>query len=523
MRCATCDYPLWNLTTRNCPECGQAFQPSDFEFTPNSVQFCCPHCEQAYYGTTSRGHLHPIEFDCVSCGAHIHMDECVLRPAEGVTDDQTTPVRIPWLDRRKEGRTKAWFRMIGWSLIRPGRSMRGLPLESSQYDAWLFLLITQTIVSLVSTLPALAIVIMMLMTGPPAGRGASAVLATFAGFGLGALVFSLFYAAIWGLATHGLLRLGGVAHGGMGRTMQAICYSSGANICTAVPCFGQYFGWIWWLVSAVLMVKDGQKVSGGRASFAVLTFPVLSILTVVGLYVWLIFYSLNAAGAMMAGQAGNPMVMVEAQAMATALNDWREDNGAWPTHAVELVDDGYLTDEWDYVTSMSMTTPMDVPLGDGGLHEIATANAARRARLVNAAKADLPEDVIAHRLGDFVFTYHGMATPPPDPSLWIVVQIPDPDADPSVASGGSWPQQHMAYAVDANGVVTTFPAANAAMNLAQQNRVRARNGLPMLPDLLTIRHGAPAREGDAPLDPAMEGAIGPMDGAEPPPGEDGGG
>ena len=87
MRCKTCDYPLWQIRDRKCPECGSAFRPSDFEFTLNSVRFCCPHCEQAYYGTGANGHISPRTFACVSCAKVIDMDEMVLLPAEGVKDE----------------------------------------------------------------------------------------------------------------------------------------------------------------------------------------------------------------------------------------------------------------------------------------------------------------------------------------------------------------------------------------------------------------------------------------------------
>ncbi len=86
MRCTSCDYALWNLKTRRCPECGRAFRPGDYEFVPNSVQFCCPHCNQAYYGTGPKGHLVPEEFDCVRCSRRIGMDEMALLPAEGVDE-----------------------------------------------------------------------------------------------------------------------------------------------------------------------------------------------------------------------------------------------------------------------------------------------------------------------------------------------------------------------------------------------------------------------------------------------------
>ncbi len=103
MRCKQCDYRLWNLRRRDCPECGSPFKPSDYEFVINSVRFCCPHCNQAYYGTGEFGHLVPIEFDCASCGTHIHMDETIVLPTENVREEQTQVDQNPWLDRRKRG------------------------------------------------------------------------------------------------------------------------------------------------------------------------------------------------------------------------------------------------------------------------------------------------------------------------------------------------------------------------------------------------------------------------------------
>ncbi len=73
MRCKTCGYRLWNLTEQRCPECATPFRPSEFEFVPNSVQFCCPHCGQAYYGTGPQGHLEPASFVCAKCGNAIQM------------------------------------------------------------------------------------------------------------------------------------------------------------------------------------------------------------------------------------------------------------------------------------------------------------------------------------------------------------------------------------------------------------------------------------------------------------------
>ena len=121
MRCRTCDYALWNLPARLCPECGAAFRPSDFEFVPNSVRFCCPHCDQVYYGTTATGHLEPDRFDCVRCGERIAMDEMVLRPHEGLAEHLTQLGSNPWLQRHRRGRFKAWCATIGAALVSPLR------------------------------------------------------------------------------------------------------------------------------------------------------------------------------------------------------------------------------------------------------------------------------------------------------------------------------------------------------------------------------------------------------------------
>jgi hypothetical protein len=120
------------------------------------------------------------------------------------------------------------------------------------------------------------------------------MLLSLVGMFFGSIAASLGMAGLWGLTAHGLLRVsGGCAHG-LGRTFQAICYGSGANMLSAVPCVGAYVGWIWWAVSAVLMLKEGQCVSGRRASVAVLALPCALALLVLGLYAWTIAAAMAA-------------------------------------------------------------------------------------------------------------------------------------------------------------------------------------------------------------------------------------
>ncbi|MFQ5491091.1 MAG: hypothetical protein ACE5GE_10245 [Phycisphaerae bacterium] len=287
MRCKVCDYRLWNLRSRHCPECNTPFAPSDYEFVPNSIQFICPHCSQAYFGTADNGHLVPNEFDCVACSRHIHMDEMVLLPTSGLEEEQTLPDRLAWLERGERGFFRAWLGAIGKALVAPGRLIKSVPPASSLASAWWFLLFNHLPVLLLAFVPFF---ILSFVAGAAAGGGGA--MAAGMGFGFGVVVCLTLvglnaFVALWGGITHGTLCVLARPAGGFRRTYQALCYSSGANVTSAVPCVGPYFGWIWWLVSAVLMVKQGQQVSGWRASAAVLLLPVASLACIVGFYGWM--------------------------------------------------------------------------------------------------------------------------------------------------------------------------------------------------------------------------------------------
>lgn len=91
MRCETCDYPLFDIRERTCPECGTPFRPSQFEFSHCGVRFCCLHCDQQYYGTGHRGHLVPKAFRCIRCNNDVNMNEMVVRvPLHKVLERQRT-------------------------------------------------------------------------------------------------------------------------------------------------------------------------------------------------------------------------------------------------------------------------------------------------------------------------------------------------------------------------------------------------------------------------------------------------
>jgi hypothetical protein len=496
MRCRTCEYPLWNIPARQCPECGGPFLPSEYQFVPNTVEFCCPHCQQSYYGTTDKGHLFPPQFACVKCARPVSMDEMVLRPAPGFEESVTQPDHNPWIERPRLGRTKAWFAMIGRSLVAPARLMNATPPTSSVGQAWWFAVVTLLITMFASVVPMMLFFMVMIglaggggMGGGGMGGGAAIIFVVFlvmliAGFGLTLLLILL-----WGWLTHVLLRMTGPVEFPVGRTFHAICYSSGANLLTAVPCIGGYgLGMIWWIVSAILMTQRAQKVGGGRATFAVLTPPIVGFGLFIAGYAALII-SVGAINATMTGMATAPPLAnsYEAQAVTRGLVNFNFDKGGGrPPHAAYLID-GVAITPFELIGGDTATMLEDVPVPGGTLNDLAYKTPEERKAIQAAMAAALPPDVVAHRLGDFVFTYHGVPTDASASMLWVAVMCDDPGA----MSG--WPAIDPVVIGFADGTTTSVARFDFPSQLAAQNVLRDAVGLPPLPaTLLDITHDAPA-------------------------------
>jgi hypothetical protein len=507
MRCKTCDYPLWNLKARQCPECGAAFEPDEFEFVVNSVRFCCLHCDQSYYGTGPRGHLVPREFNCVKCGRRVSMNEMVLRPAQGVEEQQTQVERMPWLDRTVQNRFRRWVGTIGMALVAPGRLMRTVPEQSRTLQAWSFAILTHFVVAIVAVLPLMCLMGVPLVT---VGGGRTTTMASrmaVSSLVSGGMLFvtAVVLSASWGLTVHLILRLTGTLSAGLGRTYQAICYSSGANVTSAVPCLGLWLGWIWWVISAVFMVRDAQRVSGGRAALAVLPFPLLIAIAAGGGYFSLVYFAMSAGPAGNAPFAMNQFASSETQIVTANLFSYATlHNGNWPGHAAELCSFDRNFPVGSFIVTGSNTDESLVPVGDTNLGQLPFLPPNKCAMAVQRAASALPSDVAAHRLGDFVFTYHGIDSRAADPGLWIVVLSPDPSAQGvrQLPSAGT-------YVGLADGTVRTVPGPTG-MAVAAQNQLRAKYNLPPLPDPATVTHALPGRAGMAASRPAEQAVDDPQ-------------
>lgn len=523
MHCRNCSYPLWNLAARRCPECGDAFRPSEFRFEPHGVRFCCPRCNQPYFGTSEDGLPEPRSFECVRCHAAIDVDEMVLRPGLGVEDRQRQKDYMPWFDGTL-GRWKAWFLTIGKSISDPRSLIRAAPEDSSFSRAWRFGSVTSFLFLLVGLVLPYALYFgafmpfVMMGAGAGAGFGGTAIVWWLAGMAaalVGGLVFCAASVLLWAGLAHLFLRVTGGAAAGFRRTMHAVGYSAAAGVFTAIPCCGPNVGWIAWLVSGILMLMEGQKVGGVRATFAMLMFPILSFAISAVAYVGLMYAMMSGFNtvAMMppAGMATNV-----GQVQAAVMTHAQTVDPGGPSHAIELVE-GSTWLGWSLVAPNTATYAEDVPVGGTTLEDFSSLTPSARRTAVQAAIDALPEDVVAHRLGDFVFTHHGADLLAAPPGLWVVLMIPDPDvnADPQ-------PEDVIEIAT-AGGNVMTVARSALAEQTARQNEVRAGAGLPPLPDLTRVTHDAPARASDAPpegqqtADEGAEDAEG-AGGAEEPPG-----
>jgi len=404
------------------------------------------------------------------------MDEMVLRPAVGIAEEQATPQPAPWLERRKLGFLRAWLRTVGQALVHPTRLIESVPAGSSATTAAWFAFMTMLPAYVVCLVP---FGLMGLGMAAASGGGGPPWIAMVMGMAiLGVLCAAgmILWLLLWWGVTHGVLYVVARPAAGPRRTFQALCYSAGANATTAAPCLGMYVGPIWWLVSAVVMVARGHKVSAVRAALAVLALPVLSVVAAVGFEIvllgWLIPMSVRSSVPGVVGSSTAPYGIQNELCSYAYAHD-----GKGPTHALVLVERGRLrADDFFYTRGIPGNTRSLVPGTTVGAFR--AFSPAERAAIVEATVQALPPSPVIHCVGDYIFTYHGIDLKDPllDGRLWFFVVVPGrseavPDA-PTVI-----------YVGFANGALEEWDVADLPMRLLAQNRIRAKCGLPPLPDL----------------------------------------
>lgn len=483
MRCRQCDYSLWTIQGRTCPECGAPFKPSDYQFQRGSVAFRCPHCSQDYYGTSPEGHLEPRAFDCVRCGKHISMDEMVLEPAEGMgtADDRTTALRNPWLDRAAIGRVRAWFQSVGKVLGDPNGFAGSLRPGAPNADAWKFFgvcLGVQVILSMICAAPG-AIIFLTGGMGAAPPMPKSLIVWSFVWPAVEPIIYHVAIVFLGAAVMHLLLLMLRTASYPFSRTLQLALYAEGGvTVLAAIPCVN-IIARLWWAVIVAFLLGRGQRCHPGIGAVAAVPIIILAFVLSIVMGVAPMMGVLGPAGVMRTWTMSSTTSSTvggtnPASGFGANLATAAADGAATPLDALA---DGDITGEG----LMHVVAPEGSGAGIGGLafgevlvgagSELVRAEAARMA-------ARLPPSPAPFRVGQAIFCYRGVPASATQiaggvvTSPWLAISI---SRDPA----GS-------VTTYAAGGERTFPRSQLASELVLENARRATVGLPAIPDPATM-------------------------------------
>lgn len=124
MRCARCDYLLWDLPKNRCPECALPFDVTDYAFAKDSVQFQCPCCQTGYWGVDRNGLPYPSKFECVTCGVDLDVASMPVRPMTETAHGKPIGCGTPWDDRGHAGWVRGFVDGVSRLAIAPAEYFR---------------------------------------------------------------------------------------------------------------------------------------------------------------------------------------------------------------------------------------------------------------------------------------------------------------------------------------------------------------------------------------------------------------
>ncbi len=483
MRCRNCDYPLWRIEARACPECGTGFKPSEFVFRPSGVTFHCPHCRQSYYGTGEKGHLEPPSFVCVQCHQPVTMDEMILEPAPGIGDDDAGRPPNPWRERKTTGLWKAWWRSVKGVLNTPALFAQSIPNEATIGEALSFFLVSlglSTVLGLLFTIPIVLLQAYFLSQGGAAPPTAI-LFAQQAGLTVVGAILTIAGVFVVAAIVHLALKIFGGAKEGIGTTFRTLLYVQGGidafRLLGVIPCVGAFVGLaalVWWVISATIMLRVAHRTTTGRAVAATLTPTALALTVAISALAFVI----TAIGTAVARSGGGAAVtMPGPSALADGLAEHYARHETWPATPLEAVENGVLSGS----ELIGIVDDPSAQMRIGGLNQEDIIFGDRRVleRGSVALAAQLPRNG-PYRLGEAAFCWNQVA--PESTGGWLVIvrQRASPEPLYAVSSIGS---EERVYADEAS-----FAAA-----LAVENERRQKAGEPEIPpfELITIIRTAP--------------------------------
>jgi len=215
------------------------------------------------------------------------LDLYIVRPIDG--EDAASFGSLLPLQQAAGNWFTRYFSTVWLVMTKPQIAISRVPIQEPLWNAWKFFITTSLVMILAGFVTLLLFFLISFTSKLPVVPSGFEVLLIF-GFQLFfTIIFVGVYTILWALITHVLLQVTGGSNFTLRRTMQAVLYGGGASIVGIVPCCGGFIAFIWWLVSTTNMIAKGQRVHGGRASFASLTGPLLIFIFVCGGYSMMMF------------------------------------------------------------------------------------------------------------------------------------------------------------------------------------------------------------------------------------------
>lgn len=492
---------LLGIRARVCPECGKAFRVSERRFAPRKAVFCCPGCDAGYVGTGEEGHPEPCEFACAQCGAPLTLDEMIVRRAKGARG-RVEIEPIAWHARERLGFFRAWSR-TAWSVwSSPIDAARSMPTRAGWLEALWFGLVTWVIASLTGLWGVIGLVLMSfglmaLASGPPPG-GVLVFILLMGLFGLCVTVaLAWFLLALSGLVMHAALAVTGRTQHGVRGTMEVMGYASAAALLSAPPCLGAYIAPLALVLQGVfagVMLCVRQRVACWRAVIALAPIGVAIVLIMTWGSVAPAHSLMRMSTRARTGAVTSALGHETLRAM-WELERYERTRGGPAAHGADLMRMGYFRPE-DFVGAQMRHSGMNP-------HRVLPAHESQALRTRWEAQAlAMPSDVVAHRVGQFVFVHHGVSAAQASLGVWEVITAPDPVSEDIL---GTMPNPKTGV-FDGRVLVvkrgqrwwTEIAAVDVASELVAQNALRAKEGLAPIPDPFTVLEGSPAMAGGSP-------------------------
>ncbi len=126
MHCVRCQYLLWNLPESRCPECGLAFDVTDYAFRAGEVAFCCTSCGHGVSGEGALGLPLRHRYDCERCGQPVDVAIATVRPLVEGASAEAVRRGSPWAARGRMGTLAAFVEVLARLTTQPAEFFRQL-------------------------------------------------------------------------------------------------------------------------------------------------------------------------------------------------------------------------------------------------------------------------------------------------------------------------------------------------------------------------------------------------------------